>query len=163
MYVAGEIRVETSPAEALPSLERSRDRARRAGNRFITGIAGVSALSCAARLGEPATALSGFGELLDIFHRGGSWPQLWTTVRTLVETLVTLERYEEAAVIHGALAASPTAPPARGADAARLVDAVAALRHALGDERFARHEADGAALGDNAAVVYAQRATTPRE
>jgi predicted ATPase len=162
-YVAGEIRVETAPAEALPLLERSRDRARRAGNRFIVGIAGVSALSCAARLGEPAVALAGYDELLDIFHRGGAWPQLWTTMRTLVETLVTLGRHDEAAVVHGALTASPTAPEARGADAARLARAVATMRAALGEEGFARRRAAGAALGDDAAVVYARRATTVSE
>ena len=135
-YVAGEIRVETAPAEALPSPRaQSRPCSSQAGNRFITGIAGVSALSCRGPSRRGRTALAGFGELLDIFHRSGSWPQLWTTVRRLVETLVQLERYEEAAVILGVVEGGGTRPVVRGADLPRLERTRAALVTALGADR----------------------------
>ncbi len=128
-YVAGEIRLETAPREAQPFLLRSLDTARRAGNHGMQAIAGLSALSCAARLGEPVD-LGDFAELIDHWQRIGSWSQQWITVRTLVEMLTRLGRDEAAAVLHGALIGRETAPPIVGADAGRMAAAEATLRAA---------------------------------
>ncbi len=134
-YVAGEIRLEVAPTEALPLFERARDRALEAGNRFIASIAGASAASCAARAGEAERALAGFGSVIDAFQRSAAWPQLWTTVRSLAEALVQLEHYEEAAVLLGVVEGGGTRPVVRGADLPRLERTRAALVTALGAGR----------------------------
>jgi len=158
-YVGGEIRIDTEPTEALPLLERARNSGRLLGNRYLSAIAGVSAVSCAARLRGPAQAVGGYAELLDYFDRAGSRAQQWTTIRTLVETLTRLARDEQAAILHGALVASGSAPPLIGPDAVRMDDAVATLEARLGRDRLEHHRAHGAALGDDAAIAYALRCT----
>jgi predicted ATPase/DNA-binding SARP family transcriptional activator len=154
-YVAGEVRLEVEPAAALPLLERARDRALEAGNRFIASIAGASAASCAARAGNAARALAGFGRVIDAFHRSAAWPQLWTTVRSLAEALVQLERYEHAAVLIGALEGGGVRPVVRGADLPRLARTRETLAAVLGTERMAALLAEGAALDDDQAVQRA--------
>ncbi len=154
-YVAGEVRLEVAPTEALVFLRRAHDTARELGNVLISGIAGLSALCCAARLGDPAEFMSGYPELIDQFHRTRMWTQLWTTVRTLVEMLTRLGRHEAAAVLYGAVTASPTASPLRGPDAERVGAAIDTLRQHLGEEGFGDACAKGAALGEDGAVAYA--------
>lgn len=159
-YVGGELRIDTDPAKALPLLERARDIGRAIGNRYLTAIAGVSAVSCAARTGNPAHAVSDYTELLDHFDRTGSRAQQWTTIRTLIETLTRLGRDEHAAILHGALATSHRAPPLIGADAIRMHDAVTTFTARLGQDRVQQLSAHGAALDDDAAIAYARRCTT---
>lgn len=156
-YVAGEVMLDHAPREALPALRRAHGAARDIGNRFLSAIAGLSSVSCAARLGHAADVVGDFGELIDHFHRTGSWAQQWTTIRTLVEMLARLDRDEPAAVLYGALAASGTAPPVVGADVARMADAVAVLRSRLGDDRFAALRGRGARMGDDEVIAYALR------
>jgi predicted ATPase/DNA-binding SARP family transcriptional activator len=156
-YVAGELRIDTQPTEALPLLERARNIARLVGNRYLAAIAGVSAVSCAARIGDPAPALGAYVELLDYFDRTGSRTQQWTTIRTLIETLTRLAQDEPAATLHGALTASPSAPPLIGPDATRIDQAATALEARLGHDRFEQLTATGATLGDDAAIAYARR------
>lgn len=97
--------------------------------------------------------------LLDDFDRINAWAQLWTTMRTPIETSNRLGPDEPAAVLHGALAASPTATELRGAGAARMEEIVAGLRTRLGTERLDAWHAEGATLGDHGAVAHARRAT----
>jgi hypothetical protein len=144
---------------ALPLLERARDRALQADNRFIASIAGASAASSAARAGSPARALAGFGSVIDAFHRSAAWPQLWTTVRSLAEALVQLERYEPAAVLLGALEGGDVRPVVRGADLPRLARTRETLVAVLGAERMAALLAEGAAMDDDQAVQRALDAT----
>jgi predicted ATPase len=162
-YVAGELRIDSDATEALPLLERARNIGRLIGNRYLAAIAGVSAVSCAARLGDPAPALSGYEELLDYFERTGSRAQQWTTIRTLIETLTRLGRDEPAAMLHAALTASPTALPIIGPDATRLDQAAATLEARLGHDRFEQLTATGAALGDDAAIAYARQCCGPAD
>jgi predicted ATPase/DNA-binding SARP family transcriptional activator len=161
-YVAGELRLDVEPAAALPLLERARGLARHLGNRYLVAIAGVSAVSCAARIGHPAHSLGDYAELLEYFDRTGSRAQQWTTVRTLVEILTRQGTDEPALTLYGALTASPSAPPLIGLDAARLEQAVATLKTRLGAQRYDQLLATGAALGDDAAIAYARRYTTAR-
>ena len=156
-YVAGELRIDTAPTEALPLFERARSISRLIGNRYLSAIAGVSAVSCAARIGDPARALDGYGELLNYFERTGSRAQQWTTIRTLIETLTRLGRDEPAAILHGALTASPSAPPLIGQDAIRMHEAASTLAARLGQDHFEHLAARGACLGDGAAIAYALR------
>ena len=158
-YSTGEIRLEDAPADALPHLQRSLDTARHLDSRFLTGIAGVSAASCAARAGDPAGALATYALVIDELRRAGARVHLWTTVRTLIETLHLADRDEPAAILLGALRASASAPAPRGPDVARL-DAVASqLGERLGHVTFTRLQAEGAALGDEQAIALALRVT----
>jgi predicted ATPase/DNA-binding SARP family transcriptional activator len=156
-YVAGEISLDRAPRKALPALRRAHGSAQRIGNRYLSAIAGVSSVSCAARLGDPGEGLAEFSELIDHFHRTGSWAQQWTTMRMLIETLVRVGADEPAAVLYGALAASETAPPIVGADVARMAEAVRAMRSRLGAGRFAALEAEGAGMGGDGVIAYALR------
>ena len=109
---------------------------------------------------DPAVALATFGSLLDHWHAFGAWTQLWIAVRALVETLSRLGRYREVPTLLGALAVSSRATPVFGADAARVEAVAAAARAALGPA-FAALHAEGAALGDAAAVDLARALTRP--
>jgi hypothetical protein len=157
-YVAGELRVEVAPGDAIPLLRRSRDTARAVGNRFVAGIAGLSAVSCEARTGDPAGVLDEYAELLEHFHRAGTWGQLWTAIRALIQSLDRAGRPEPAALLSGALSATTRATPIIGADAARLAEVTAGLRVRLGDAESERLAAEGAAMDDEEAVAYALRA-----
>jgi predicted ATPase/DNA-binding SARP family transcriptional activator len=154
-YINGEVRVDHAPLEALPFLRRSVDAARRIGNRLIVGVAGLSAVSCEARAGDPNAALAEYGALIDHWHRDGSWNMQWTTLRTLIELLARLGRDTEAVSLYGAMTASATASPLAGADGIRIAQAVQTLRAHLGDERFETAQARGAAMSDNDAVAFA--------
>jgi len=154
-YVSGEVRLDLAPLEALPYLRRSVAAARRIGNRTIAGVAGLSAVSCEGRVGDPEQALSQYGELIDHWHRQGAWNMQWMTLRTLVELLARLGRDADAARLYGAMTASATASPLAGADAVRIAEAVATMRARLGDERFEATRAAGAALSDSEAVAFA--------
>jgi len=158
-YVAGELQLDMAPNDALPALERARDIARQVGNRYLAAIAGLSALSCAARSGHPADALGGYAELLDYFDRAGSRAQQWTTIRTLIETLTELGRDKPATILCGALTASPAALPLIGADAVRMSNAIVTLKARLGLDDYERLAARGARIGDDEAIAYALRAT----
>jgi hypothetical protein len=96
--------------------------------------------------------------VIEYWHGSGSWTQLWMVVRALVETLSRLDRHREAALLLGALAASPRASRVFGADSRRIADVEAAARAALGDA-FEACRAEGAALGDVEAVALAHRLT----
>ena len=124
------------------------------GGQFLRGVAGLSAVSLQARTGDPAAALERYPELIEHWHRYGAWNQLWVTLRTLIEVLARVGHAAPAAVLHGALGASPTATPLVGADAARLALVEYGLRGALGEE-FAGTDTRGAGLGDVGAVSYA--------
>jgi predicted ATPase/DNA-binding SARP family transcriptional activator len=154
-YVNGEIRLEHLPAEALPFLRRGLATARRIGNRLIIGVAGLSAVSCEGRTGEPAAALSQYAELIEHWRRHGARNMQWATLRNLVVLLARMGRDDEAARLYGAMVASSSAPPPAGADATRLADALAAVRSRLGEPVLAARCAEGAALTDDEALVEA--------
>lgn len=160
-HVAGEVRLDTAPEEAAPLFERSLTEAAKVPNRFVLGLAGLSAISAEARTADPRTALGRYPDLIEHWNRTGTWNQQWVTIRTLIETLARAGRSEAAAVLHGAVCASPTATPLIGPDATRQETVVATLGKELGEERLAALRARGAALGDPGAVAYAM--TTVRE
>lgn len=160
-YVAGELVIESEPHDALPRLSRARAAARMLGNRYLAAIAGISAVSCATRIGEPIEALADYAELLDYFERTGSVTQEWTVVRSLIETLTNLDQLHDAAMLLGALEASTTAAPLIGRDAKRIRQLRAVLRRRLGTPKFEEATARGAALGDEQALAAARQHTTP--
>lgn len=156
-YVAGEVRLEHAPSEALPHFHHAVQILRGVGDRFTAAAAGLSATSIEVRLGDPSRALADLAELVDEWHRAGSWSQTWITIRLCVEVFERLDAHEAAAQLLGGMKASATAGPIHGADADRLASAEATLRSRLGDARYHALAARGAALGDDGAIALARR------
>jgi hypothetical protein len=161
-FVAGEVRLDDAPEEAARLLQEAIDEADVAHNTFIAGVAGLSAVSVQARVGDPHEALRRYPALLDHFQRLGGWMQLWLTIRTLVETFARIGRDEEAAILYGALTTSRTATPVTGGDVARLAGALAAVEERLGSDRVRTLLTEGALLSDQQAMEYALGALRAR-
>jgi predicted ATPase/DNA-binding SARP family transcriptional activator len=157
-YGAGERRAEAGDSGATALLEEAVELAEQVDAVFLAGVARHTLLTTAARVDEPAHALSRFGPLLDTWHGMGAWHQLWVAVRALAEALSRRGRHADAAVLLGALRASPRARAEFGADSARVQAVEAAARAALGP-RFDAAQAEGAALGDSGAIALARRLT----
>ncbi|HZC28825.1 MAG TPA: hypothetical protein VE269_03715, partial [Gaiellaceae bacterium] len=141
-------------------LDESHALAASVGSAFVAGIAGTSATSLRARHGDPETALRGFPDLIDHWERAGNWTQQWTMLRSLVTTLAQLGRDEPAAVLYGALNASPTAPPVFGDDAKRLADVLEQIEERAGHEQLAAWIERGRQLGDEKVVAFARAAAS---
>jgi predicted ATPase/DNA-binding SARP family transcriptional activator len=161
-YVNGEVRLEHAPHEALSYLRTSAAAARRLGSRLLIGVAGLSAASCEARIGQPDQALPQYAQLIEHWRHDGAWNMQWATLRTFIELLVRLGRHADAVVLHGAMRASATAPPLVGADTVRIAAAIDAARRRLGQERFEVLTAEGTALSDEEAVAFAMACVTAR-
>jgi predicted ATPase/DNA-binding SARP family transcriptional activator len=155
-YAAGERRAEAGLPGAAAFLERAVALAEEVDGAFLAGVARHTLLTTAARAGDPATAPSRFGPLIDTWHGMGSWTQLWIAVRALAEALSRHGRHRDAAVLVGALRASPRATAEYGADSTRVRAVVDTAAAALGPE-LDRAMAEGAALGDTGAVALARR------
>ena len=156
-FIAGEARLNRAPAQALPHLRKAAQIAQTLGDRFTATAATLSATSIQARLGDPRAALADLAQLVEAWHRVGSWNPTWVTIRLCVEVFVRLEEYEAAGRLLGALQASATAGPAYGTDAARLATAEATLRSWFGNAPYETLGDQGAALGDDGALALARR------
>jgi tetratricopeptide (TPR) repeat protein len=127
-------------------------------SRFALGIAGVTLATLLARTGRTTEALARYRDVVDVFHRSGTWAPQWVALRSLVDLLERAGNPRGAAVLLGALTASPTAAPAYGPDAELLDAARKRLDETLGSEELARLAGQGAALSDDAAIGQALRA-----
>lgn len=154
-YVAGEVALVDRPTEAIALLDEAIRLARTVGAEFIEGVATHALVSGALRLGDRDTALLRLPEVIRHWQRSGSWTQQWTTLRILVELLVDLGAYQEAAVVLGAADHAEEAATVVGADAARLEAIRARL---VSDDGYAR----GAALRRGEVVERALDAISRR-
>jgi predicted ATPase/DNA-binding SARP family transcriptional activator len=154
-YILGEALAGVDPDEAIIAIDAALSRSRATRNRFLAGVALVSAASIRARHGDPHAALPLFGQVIEHWQRAGNWTQQWITIRNVIELFARLTVDEPAAVLCGALAASRTAPRLFGADADRLSSTKATVRDRLGDPQYRRCYARGAAMTDDAAVAFA--------
>jgi hypothetical protein len=111
-----------------------------------------------ARQGDPAGALAGYAEVLDLWYRGGDWTNQWLSIRHVFGILVQLRAYEPAAIVHGALVAAGAAYalPFEPADAVRLTSLVDDLRTELGAAAFAAAVRRGAAMRDAEILDFVQ-------
>lgn len=146
LYVSGEIQLQDNPRRALGLLEESIKLARAVDNRFVLGVALVSAASLRTRHGDPREAVPLFLEVIPLWQRAGNWAQQWTTLRNVVDLFVRLRRNLPAAVLIGSAKAATTAAPVYGPDAERLTQTEQALSSRLGPERFAAAIAEGATM-----------------
>ena len=160
LYMFGEVLLDRDPPRALALLDESHALATSVGSAFLTGIAGTSATTLRARHGDPETALRAFPALIDHWQRAGNWTQQWTMLRSLVTTLARLGRDESAAVLYGAMNASPTAPPVFGDDAKRLADVLTQIEERAGRRQLAHWLQRGRQLGDENVVAFARAAAS---
>ena len=79
-------------------------------------------------------------------------------LRSLITTLARLGRDEPAAVLYGALNASPTAAPVFGDDAKRLADVVEQMEERAGPRQLAEWLERGRQLGDSNVVAFSRAA-----
>jgi hypothetical protein len=135
-WVAGEIAADASPGQARRHLQRAVALAMPAGSRFVDGISRVSLATLQARHGEPATALRHYERVILDWQQAGAWTPLWVTMRTLVDLLVRVGAWRDAATLYGAVASASSGAPPYGTDADRLRQSVARLRDHLTGAEF---------------------------
>jgi hypothetical protein len=162
-YTEAEIRLDTDPSRAMRLLDEAVALGRAVDNRYLVGVALVSAASVHGRHGDPHHALRRFRAVLAVWHEAGGWNHLWTAMRSVVELLTRIGADEDAAVLYGAVSASRTATRAYGADAARLTAVLDALTHRLGPERLDEAVRRGEEMGDDDAVAAAYAAIDAAE
>ena len=85
LYAEGEALAGSDPLRSLRAFEQAIEGADDAGNRFLGGVARVSATSVHARSGEPAPSLQAFAGIIDDWRRQGNVTHLVITLRNLVE------------------------------------------------------------------------------
>lgn len=157
-YYAGECRMPTDPAAALPLLEQARQLAGEVGALFAVGVATLSSVSIRARSGaDPAEALAAYRAAIEHWRRVGNRTQQWVTLRNLVPVLVRAGHDELAVTLHAALASAPVRLPADVPvpEAQALAEAVEQARARLGDAaaRAAARRAAGIGIDELVAGV----------
>jgi predicted ATPase/DNA-binding SARP family transcriptional activator len=160
-YAAGEARLETEPDVAVGLIEDALARAELLTERYLTGVALVSAASLRGRHGDPRRALPLFGEVMQRWHAAGDWTHQWTTVRNVIELLARIGADEPAAVLHGALASRTASAPTFGADAERLDRSRRLVAERVGAAAWAAAVDQGRRLSDDEVVRYARAAMLP--
>lgn len=158
LYHLGETQLDRDPDRALALVDEGEARAATVGNTFLLGVAGTSATTLRARHGDPRAAVRRFPDLIDLWDRAGNWTQQWTMLRSLITTLVRLGRDDPAAVLYGALQASPTAAPLFGADAERMASALGTMEDRAGRDQVAAWVDRGRGLRDHEVVQLARAA-----
>ena len=142
LYAEGEALAEVDPVRSLEAFEQAIDLADDVGNRFLGGVARVSATSVHARAGEPQRALQAFAGIIDEWRRQGNLTHLVISLRNLVELFARVGAIEAAGELLGAL--QPTSVTAAyGAEAQRLAEARATLERTAGEHAVARWVARG--------------------
>jgi hypothetical protein len=155
-YVYGEILQDVDPGRATRYLEDAIALARSVHADFTADISTTSLASLHGRHGSAPRALELFMEVVAERHRQGAWRQQWVTLRNVAELLGRLDLDAQAAVLLGAIDVASTAPRVFGAQAARLTELRHRLEERLGADGMRLATDHGAAMGDDAAVRYAQ-------
>ena len=141
-YSEGEVLLDHDPTRATAAFGRAIALADGVDDRFLAGVARVSAASLLSRVGAPEEALPAFAATIEHWHRRGDHTHQLTTLRNLVVLLDRVGAPEPAAELLGALEIAPGAP-SYGTEAERLDGAAERVEAALGPA-FARRRAIGA-------------------
>ncbi len=155
-YIQGELVLDTDPERAGIVLTQALEVGRRLGDRYLTGVALVSAASVLSRHGEPTEAAALFGDVVEHWRQAGDWTHQWTTIRNVTDLLTRMHRDDAAAVLLGALDVRPAG--VFGDEAGRLATIRSVLVERLGADRFAMLTERGAGLDDNQVVDRARSA-----
>ncbi len=120
-YVSGELTARENPVAALPIYEAAVIEANSVGATFVAGVASVALASVRTEIGDRATAARAFADLLDIWHRTGQAPQLWTTARNAASLLFAEGHVREAILLTTHADRSPDAATVADTPASKVV------------------------------------------
>lgn len=154
-FCAGEAVLASDPGLARRRLGRAMELAEATSASFVTGVAGSSRASLDARDGDPHQAAGAYVELIHHWRRAGMWSTQWTTLRSITGLLVRLGRFQDAAVLEGAVRATSGGHRIFGADEAAMRASSDRLRAALGDHAYEAARRAGAGLDWDGAVDHA--------
>ncbi|HSU34691.1 MAG TPA: BTAD domain-containing putative transcriptional regulator [Propionibacteriaceae bacterium] len=158
VYVRGELAPDHDGARGDALLQEAVARARALDDRYLIGVALVSAAASSARHGNAGLALQLFGEVVRHWRERGDWTHQWTTLRNVLDLLIRLGRREPAVVLAAALLDPDRPATGYGADARRLIENADALARVLDPDRHAELTAYGRTLSDQRLVSFVLRA-----
>jgi predicted ATPase len=153
-YAEGEVVLDRDPARALAALDEAVTLADSVGNRYLGGVARVSACSLRARAGDPDDAVGPFSSVIEHWRGQSSLKHQLTTLRNLTVLLENLGALSEAAELLGSVQGNAVAPT-YGDEATRLGEVRARLVSALGHGEAGRRLAAGAERTIEEAAVVA--------
>lgn len=157
-YTLGEVVMDSDPDRAARVLAHTVQEARLIGDRFLTGVALVSAASIRARYGDPQHAVPAFREVVEHWQQLGNWTQQWTTFRSVADLVERLDDGRSAALVLGAVRNARRTGAIFGADAARLDDLERRLAERLGPHELDGLMSRGARLSDGEALQVVRAA-----
>jgi len=141
-YAEGEAHARADPDLSVAAFEAAIELADEVGNRFLSGVARVSAASVYGRSAEPDRALAAFPRLITDWQRRGNLTHLVTSLRNVTELFVRVGAYDAAARLLAALH-SRDLKGSYGDEARRLADARTSLEQALGPSLLRQCMAQG--------------------
>jgi predicted ATPase/DNA-binding winged helix-turn-helix (wHTH) protein len=141
-YAEGEAHARADPDLAVAAFEAAIELADGVGNRFLGGVARVSAASVYGRSADPDRALRAFPRLISDWQRRGNLTHLVTSLRNVTELFVRVGAHDAAAQLFGALHGRDL-KGSYGDEARRLADARTSLERALGASLLQRSMAQG--------------------
>ncbi len=141
-YAEGEAHARADPDPAVAAFEAAIELADGVGNRFLSGVARLSAASVYGRSADPDRALRAFPRLIADWQRRGNLTHLVTSLRNVTELFVRVGAHEAAAQLFGALHGRDL-KVSYGDEARRLADARTSLERALGAGLLQRSMAQG--------------------
>lgn len=155
-YARGLALESVDPDEAFEHLELASNLAAGAGNRWVQAFALTEVHWLRARRDDPLTALRGYADVVDLWYRGGDWANQWLSLRRVLAILISLQVFEPAAVLHGALNAvgASHAMPFEPTDAKAIAHDVDRLQSELDPARLASAERRGASMTDHEIVTF---------
>ena len=102
-HAEGEAHARADPDPAVAAFEAAIELADGVGNRFLSGVARVSAASVYGRSADPDRALRAFPRLIADWQRRGNLTHLVTSLRNVTELFVRVGAHDAAAELFGAL------------------------------------------------------------
>lgn len=153
-YGRGEVILDRDPPRALAALDEAIVLSDSVGNRYVGGVARVSATSLRARADDPEAALGPFAAVINHWRGQGNGPLQATTLRNLVVLFHRLGAAPEVAQLLGSTQRGAVAPTF-GDEARRLDEAREWATAQLGDTEAAHQVAVGGARGLEEAAIAA--------
>ncbi|MEO1060934.1 MAG: BTAD domain-containing putative transcriptional regulator [Actinomycetota bacterium] len=150
-YGAAELTAQADPATARRHLAASLAAARSVGNSICEGVALVTAGTLTSE-DDPEAARQEFLRIIGHWSHRPDHSRQWVTLRNFAVTLARCGEHRDAAIVLGA--AEAHAPPAYGAEAARIERLRVELDRELGRAAAVRLRSEGAAA-DLAEIVAA--------
>ncbi len=154
MYARGEALSAGALPDATTTFIAAIELARTIGNPFVTSVARMSLAAEHARAGQLHQSLDAYSACLHEYVRHGNFVHAVTTLRNLVEMLVTLGD-DRAAALLAAATSSQQLRPSYGPEVVRLSRVVAGIEQRVGASRFGAWTDEGRLLDLPQAVQMA--------